>query len=221
MVGGWLRRFFGSDREPGGPSAANDTPGELTDEFLEQVRDYARREVRAGYSDREDAIEFVTEVFSDECDAGQLRPIATEFVDQELADYEREAATWPEVTDYDRLETAFASLEEAGIVARQNFTCCGTCGAAEIWDEISVANATSGISRGYAFFHQQDTERAVDGEGIYLNYGACAEGEDAAVGIGQEIVAHLEKAGLRTHWDGTYQRRIGVALDWKRRRVSL
>ena len=35
---------------------------------------------------------------------------------------------------------------------------------------------------------------------------------------GYEIVAHLEKAGLKTAWDGSFQHRIGVSIDWKRRR---
>jgi hypothetical protein len=64
----------------------------------------------------------------------------------------------------------------------------------------------------------QDTESAADGGGIYLNYGACAEGGPAAIAIAREIVAEIENAGLETHWSGTYQERIGVALDWKRRR---
>jgi hypothetical protein len=195
-------------------------PDQLTDQLIQEVRDYARREIRSGYSDRRDAIEFVSAVFSSDCDEDRLRPLATVWVDQALADYEREVATWPDVTDCDRLDAAFASLEQAGIVARQNFSCCGTCGAAEIWDEIPVEDAKSGAARGYAFFHQQDTERAVDGDGLYLNYGACAEGEAAAVAIGHEIVAHFEKAGLTTKWNGTYQRRIDVTLDWKRRRPN-
>ena len=30
-------------------------------------------------------------------------------------------------------------LEAEGVIARQNFTCCGSCGAIEIWDEIEEA----------------------------------------------------------------------------------
>ncbi|MBL7373657.1 hypothetical protein INQ23_30515, partial [Escherichia coli] len=61
-------------------------------------------------------------------------------------------------------------------------------------------------------------ESAVDGGGLYLNYGACDEGEDAALAVARDIVAELEAHGLETRWDGSWDQRIGVALDWKRRR---
>ena len=59
---------------------------------------------------------------------------------------------------------------------------------------------------------------AVEGGGLYLNYGACEEGEAAAVAIGHRIVAALEDQGLATDWDGRLEQRIGVALVWKKRR---
>ena len=220
MIGAWLRRFFSSEQDATASHAANDLPGEPTDEIIEEMREYIHREVWGGYSDREGAIEFGIEMFIDQADAALLRPISERLVDEALANHAREAAGWPDVTDCDRLDSAFEALEQVGIVARQNFTCCGTCGTAEIWDEIGVDDAVSGSKRGYTFFHQQDTERGVDGDGIYLNYGACAEDEAAAVAIGHEIVEHLETAGLRTDWDGDLGRRLGVSLDWKRRRPN-
>lgn len=51
-----------------------------------------------------------------------------------------------------------------------------------------------------------------------LNYGACEEGEDAALAIANDIVTQLEAHGLRTDWNGSWSQRIGVSLDWKRRR---
>ncbi len=34
----------------------------------------------------------------------------------------------------------------------------------------------------------------------------------------REIVEALQHHGLKTEWNGTIQQRIGVKLDWKRRR---
>ena len=36
--------------------------------------------------------------------------------------------------------------------------------------------------------------------------------------VARDIVSRLEAHGLRTEWDGSWDQRIGVALDWKRRR---
>jgi Arc/MetJ-type ribon-helix-helix transcriptional regulator len=220
MIGAWLRRFFSSGSDAAGPEAANDAPGELTDEIVEEMREYIRSEVAGGYGNRDDAVQLGVDMLSDQVSEELLLPVSERLVDEALAEHARIAADWPEVTDCDRLDAAFTALERDGIVARQNFSCCGTCGAGEIWDEIAAADASGGSSRGYAFFHVQDTERAVEGDGLYLNYGACAESESAAVGIAHEIVAQLEKAGLKTDWNGTYNRRIGVSLDWKRRRAD-
>lgn len=221
MFGSWLRRLFAmrgesADQKPDTGDA--ETFDSLPTDLEADMREYIRREIWGGYSDRAGAIDYGIEMFADAADPALLRPISERLVDEALADHAREATTWPEVTDYDRLAAAFGALERDGIVARQNFTCCGSCGSAQIWDEIDAADAAGGRSRGYAFFHMQDTDNAADGGGLYLNYGACAEGEAAALGIAHEIVAHLEKAGLATEWDGSFQRRIGVALDWKRRR---
>lgn len=221
----WLKALFG---KPDGPTIAPRVapprpPAEAPADAAaieDEMRACVEREVRGGYSDREGAIRYGVEMFIDEADAGVLQPMAERLVDEALAAHQSESATWPEVTDYDRLAAAFAALERNGVVARENFTCCGTCGAAEIWDEIATADAKGGASRGYAFFHMQDTENAVDGGGLYLNYGACAEGEPAALAVAREIVAAIEHAGLTAHWNGSYQQRIGVALDWKRRRAG-
>lgn len=74
-----------------------------------------------------------------------------------------------------------------------------------------------GPARGYAFYHTQDTEAAADGSGLYLNYGACEEGEAPALEVASAIVAELERHGLATRWNGSWDQRIGVTLDWKRR----
>lgn len=55
------------------------------------------------------------------------------------------------------------------------------------------------------------------GGGLYLNYGACDEGEEAALEVAKDIVTQLEAHGLRTEWDGNWGQRIAVSLDWKRR----
>jgi hypothetical protein len=135
-------------------------------------------------------------------------------VDAHLAKQEN----WPPVTDYDRLRVAFERLESAGIVTRQDFTCCGTCGAGAIVGEIEIARAGGRAIRGYTFFHMQDTEAAVEGHGLCLAYGATEEGEVPALAVAREVIETLKAEGLKTQWDGTWHQRISVALDWKRRR---
>ena len=74
-------------------------------------------------------------------------------------------------------------------------------------------------TRGYTFYHWQDTEAAVEGYGICLYYGACDEGGSADLAIGREIVGELKRQGLRPEWNEP-NRRIEVPMDWKRRRAG-
>jgi hypothetical protein len=190
----------------------------VTNDDSHALLDEVHGHVAAGFATAETIVEDVIDTFGDEADSAILRPRAQRFVREVLAAHMLEQAGWPTVTDCDRLDTAFAALEADGIICRQHFSCCGTCGSAEIWDEIAAAQETGRAVRGYVFYHVQDTEAAVEGHGLYLNYGAVEDGEAAALAVARDSVAALEHHGLRTNWNGQWARRIGVALDWKRRR---
>ena len=189
------------------------------DEKAEWVRDQIRRDVASGFYDEDAILTNAADAFEDEFTPEELRPLAQQMLRQALAEQRAAERHWPDETDCDRLDAAFAALEDDGVIARQNFSCCGNCGATEIWEEVrAVEDAGGAPVQGYAFYHMQDTEGAVDGGGLYLNYGACEDGEDAALAVARTIVAELEAHGLATQWDGSWDQRIGVTLDWKRRR---
>lgn len=186
---------------------------------LDELHGYVRRHVAAGYLTPDEITRFACEVYAEEIDPAVLRHHAARYTREAVAERRAEQAAWPPVTDNDRLDAAFAALEREGVVCRQHFSCCGTCGAAEIWDEIAATAEAGAPAIGYAFFHMQDTEMAVEGEGLYLSYGAVAEGAEATEAIGRAVVAALEAKGLTTVWDGHWSRRIFVPLDWQRRAV--
>ncbi|WP_127505739.1 DUF6891 domain-containing protein [Actinoplanes solisilvae] len=141
-------------------------------------------------------------------DGVDLTALAWEVVAAEFAAHLEKQAGWPERTDSDRLTAAFHSLDAAGIVAREDFSCCQNCGVTEIRDE-----TTDGASRGYVFYHGQDALSAAEGLDIWLAYG----GRDAEQ-IAHEIVEALRAEGLTVQWDGTVGLRIHVTLRWARRR---
>jgi hypothetical protein len=187
-------------------------------ELLEELRAYIVREIRGGYARPEEIAEAAVEaVQEDEAAGNHLRPHADRLVAEVLAEAREEQKSWPKVTDCDRLDQAFATLETGGIIARQNFACCQSCGHSEIWDEVKAATEGGRSVLGYTFFHQQDTEGAAEGGGLYLAYGATEHGEAAAVAVGQVIVNALSGCGLEVVWDGSFKKRIFVKLEWRRR----
>ncbi|GAA1471101.1 hypothetical protein P4N68_08840 [Corynebacterium felinum] len=54
---------------------------------------------------------------------------------------------------HSRLTAAFEQLQERGLLALQDFTCCSTCGHHEAGSRMYKEK-----KRGYVFFHRQDTE---------------------------------------------------------------
>lgn len=182
-----------------------------------EIEQYAANFVRAGFMTREEIIAALLDWFDGTMDEGRLRPLAVQATDNAIKDQRCAEREWPALTDCDRLDLAFDKLEDSGIVARQNFTCCRTCGHAEIGEEIEAAIARGAAVRGYAFYHRQDTERAAEGGGLHLAYGALTPGEDALLAIAREIVAALKSCGLNAEWNGVARQTIGVSLDWRRR----
>ncbi len=191
-----------------------------TDEDLRGDIDAALRAlIGGGFAPRQE----VWYVVDDICEQGEqpdeLRSYASAELERLWSAQRAAEAGWSGHTDCDRLDKAFAELEERGIVCRQDFTCCGNCGVAEIGAELNEAEKRGVRVRGYAFYHQQDTEAAVGGHGVYLNYGAETEGEAAALVIAREIVTTLKHNGLEPIWNGSIGQRIHVPLEWRRRLI--
>lgn len=182
-----------------------------------EIREHFHQRLDRGVASDADAIQEAVEVFSQGTVAPNLsRLVAQQF---EIVSAQRRALefSWTEDTDCDRLDAAFKDLNARGIVARQDFTCCGNCGLAEIENVISEVKQAGKEVRGYSFFHAQDTDSAVEGMGLYLYYGDDAGTVDGALAIGREICEVLDGAGLKTVWDGELRNRIHVQLDWRKR----
>ncbi|MCA9913034.1 MAG: hypothetical protein KC496_06780 [Anaerolineae bacterium] len=185
-------------------------------ELLRELEATIRTQVRSGFYSRSQVMETIrAEYLSDSA----FTPWLTEdrirqMTDQEITQQLQTQRNWPRFTDCDRLDTAFAALEREGIVARQDYSCCQTCGHKDIQDEL----AQSGEIRGYVFFHHHDTEMALAGHGLMLSYGARDGNDREQVQVGQRIVFALRDAGLQIAWSGNPYERIYIRhFNWQRR----
>lgn len=192
----------------------------LPTEVLEDLHSCVKRDVAAGFLEPDEIIRSVVEVLADDAEPEALRVAAVDATTKALAAHALAQSQWPAVTDCDRLDTAFAKLESLGIISRQNFSCCGTCGAGEIIDEMAVAAEQGHKVVGYTFYHAQDTESAADGYGLFLSYGTDQHDEAQALEVARQVIGALEAQGLTATWDGTWSKRIAVTIDWKRRRSN-
>jgi hypothetical protein len=108
-----------------------------------------------------------------------------------------------------KLHVAFVDLRKRGIIARHNFWCCRTCGLAGIAQIVNTRNANGKVTRGYVFYHQQDTDEARINNKLYLYYGGNWNID--SVRVGKAVVRALKRAGYSGHdidWNGDDRVRI-------------
>ncbi|HUQ54176.1 DUF6891 domain-containing protein [Lentzea sp.] len=210
---GWDSRLTWSPLDAGPPREV--PPLDLGDHEVEVLEDRVREVLAGGYASRAQ----LAEVAEEHLVTGDRRPVsrkqARALADRLWLERVAEQASWQGETDPERLTRAFAALDAAGIIARENFTCCRTCGHAEIGDEAGPG------TRGFVYFHSQCTEAAVAGRGLTLLYGGFDDSEETTAAVGAEVVAALEAAGLSVVWNGDPGRAITVTpLDWRRRLIG-
>lgn len=235
-------RLFGRRKATSTPEEPTGRPATGPDDpRLAEVREYAADAVYAGFS----TLDEITERALDHFDDDPLTDAETTAILEQAWEARARAIAAADVANplpdaSSRLSAAFRALEDDGILARMDFTCCQSCGHDEIRDERSGAED----ERGYTFFHQQDTERIPDGL-LYLAFGAFraapelpadlvarakseddtperAEARREVRDRSEQIVAdtvagRLREAGLSLDWDGTTSARIAVDVsDWRR-----
>lgn len=167
----------------------------------------------AGYASENEVLSYAEEV------APEYGVGATEvrgYVSRQVAERADKEAYWPANTVNDRISAAFLELSERGIVALENagYTMSdGWCDVGEAAEGLSVP------VRGGCFFHWQDVERGVSGEGLLLAFGADAERGSREVA--REICEVLDKHEVANEWDGDVDKRIRILpFSWQRRRAS-
>lgn len=190
-------------------------PLDLDEDDRRTLEQRLRESLAGGYVSRAELAEEAEEYLV----ADDHRPLSPEqavaLADRMWRERVAEQSTWRGETDPERLARAFAALQEAGITARENFTCCHTCGQAEIG---GVADPEA---RGFVYFHSQCTESAVHGHGMTLLYGGFDGSPDTTAAIGREVVDALAAVGLDVEWDHDPESALTVTpLDWRRRLIG-
>lgn len=173
--------------------------------------------VRGGFNRRDEIVTlFCEEMYA----PGRGRSAGDRsLVDSEFATLEKEKARWPAVTDCDKLDAVFRTLNERGLIALQNAGYTQSDGYDDVSDTYQSHSDKRQIA-GYCFYHGQDLARAVEGGGLYLAFGPIDPRQEAteALAVGSLIVEELKRAGFEVDWNGSFEQRIRIRnIDWKRR----
>jgi hypothetical protein len=180
--------------------------------------------VRSGYGSQDEIRTRLVEQVEDEFRERDADSIGAEVAHFEAAlerawTVQLEAeATWEPRTVNDRLDAAFDELRQRGVVALQDAGYTMSDG----WEDIHDAAREIDGAWGGVFFHRQDVERAVDGGGLLLAFGAFVGGsehEPESLRLAREVCDVLAAHDIPTEWDGTLDRRIAIPpFLWQRRR---
>lgn len=124
---------------------------------------------------------------------------------------------WADRTTNDAIDEAFTRLERSGVVAMQNVGGTQAMG----WAEVNARIASLGPKKvlGAVFYHSQDVERGVEGEGLLLTFGAADGTDESAAAVANAVLDALRAEGVTCEWSGEIDARIRIApFVWKKRR---
>jgi hypothetical protein len=121
--------------------------------------------------------------------------------------------------DKQKLNVAFALMRQAGLIARQNFSCCGSCAGYDIAQHVTKMPAKKRAKvTGVCTYNRQDAVRLDRGGDLHLGFGSVNTQAHGSVGlptaqVGRLVTLCLAQAGLSYEWDGEASRRILVRSD--------
>ncbi len=187
----------------------------------------------------EDIVEYCNDVYLEDGCPESERISFTKFVQDNLAEQARllaiEQASWPSVTDCDRMDKVEANLRQQGILFWQASVCCDTCTIGEMPDRLNeIDERFPGFydrARGYAFFIDQTIPESLASStklSVYLGYGWLNPDDEKtdediyqqhALAIAHEVCNALRAEGFEVDWNGDFARKIGVTLNWQRRKL--
>jgi hypothetical protein len=116
-----------------------------------------------------------------------------------------------------RLSTAFRAMRKAGLLARQNFLCCGNCGGYAMATKAVELKKAGKTVNGCAFYHAQANESKNEGRDFYITYGELDTTEFGTIGlptveVGKIVASCLADAGVKHEWNGDPNQNIKVVI---------
>lgn len=172
--------------------------------------------VWSGFYSPDEVNDMIGDILEEDADEAMLRAaVAPEFERKMNAEKE-----WPKVTDFDRLTDVFAALNKRGVLCLHN---AGYTMSEGHEDAIEMlADQPKDKFLGYCFYHEQDIEQAVHGQGLMLAFEHVPGGDHDKLKVGIAVKEELERAGFAVTWDGGTETRIHIPnFDWKHRRMPL
>jgi hypothetical protein len=173
----------------------------------DELRDFARLQVRAGLLSPEQQYDEVSAAVAAEMPATDASVLARAWLAAARQELEREQSEWPATTDHDRLQAAFAECAAHDVPVLQ--------GVEDHWVAKRHLDEADPAPRGVAWFTAPDVWHAIDDGMLEVN---LWHGTTANVAPGDHlldaVLSCFGRHGLRARFD---EGRIEVDVHWQRR----
>ncbi|MGJ7524749.1 DUF6891 domain-containing protein [Variovorax sp. GB1P17] len=184
----------------------------------EDLREFVHKSVWGGFTTKadikEDSRYYIGEREWTEGDLAFLDSL----VEAEWQKKKSAEATWPEETDWDRLDFAFFRLDSSGIIAYHNAGNTQDEGWEDCNEEWRERGGKSAGLQGAVFYHGQDLDHVVKGGPLLLTFGATQDSDLTSMEVARRAVDTLQSAGFNVTMPADERQRIEVGgLDWKKR----
>lgn len=155
------------------------------------AREAIRRSIRLGYERGDDLADNAHQV-ADDLDDDDVE----QWVSEELEARRSEEESWSEPTDHDRVVAALAELDEAGVIAREDFGATHDDAVANVRE---AAEDGGDDVLGFVTFSRQDAAAALEHGRLRLTVEAFEPGNrDRVVRLAREA---FERQGLRLRFE--------------------
>lgn len=193
--------------------------------LLKELQERVALEVKGGFANQREILELISDVMKYDYelkgdDLKEMRKKLKDIIADLLEQHKKEQATWPEVTDCDRLDAAFAELEEQGILTAQNAGYTQSDGFDDISEKyFRLTKKQQKDSIGFVFFHGQDLERVLESKKLLLAFGAGKGDAKSDVKVGKIIQKVLMAHSFKVKWNGKSDTRLEISkFTWQKRR---
>ena len=182
-----------------------------TDEY---ILDAIRKKVWSGFCSPEDVDWMIDDILEADANEQFLR----DSVPAEFARKQEAEKTWPKRTECDLLDSAFLALDQRNILCLHNAGYEMSDGHQEAFEYLSDHPNRAYV--GYCFYHGQDVEHAVGGNGLYIAFDHVNGDTPEKIEIGKALEEELVREGFNPTWDGSPNTRIKIEIEWRRRYSS-
>lgn len=169
------------------------------------MQTFVHDNVRAGLLAPQELYDEVARAVREELPWRQESETARSWISAAQSAWASDAESWPAVTDYSRLQSAFTKLEVGGVAVLQ--------ACEDHWAAAAVLRSRPDV-RGVAWFLPSDVWHAISAGMLEVN---LWHGSGANVAPGDELLVWVESVlvgcGLPAHFD---EGRIEVSARWQR-----